>query len=129
MGSKCIVSGSEDAKIYIWDLQTREVLQILEGHRGELLSSESREVLLMKVHAVDVVLAVAVSPSLFFRPACLTGPLTRHIRPTTSSLLLGWTKTLPFDCGVIHNRHLDELVLAFVPIVSIVEQFSFVIVP
>lgn len=23
-------------KIYIWDLQTREIVQVLEGHRGEL---------------------------------------------------------------------------------------------
>jgi COMPASS component SWD3 len=31
------VSGSEDAKIYVWDLQSREVLQVLEGHRGIFL--------------------------------------------------------------------------------------------
>ena len=30
-----MVSGSEDSKVYIWDLQTREVLQVLEGHRGK----------------------------------------------------------------------------------------------
>ncbi|KAK0456239.1 WD40 repeat-containing protein, partial [Armillaria borealis] len=30
---KYIVSGSEDHKAYIWDLQTRQVLQTLEGHR------------------------------------------------------------------------------------------------
>lgn len=28
------MGGSEDSKIYIWDLQSREVLQVLEGHRG-----------------------------------------------------------------------------------------------
>jgi len=31
---KYLVSGSEDCKIYIWDLQTRQILQVLEGHRG-----------------------------------------------------------------------------------------------
>src|SRR4051812_709392 len=34
-GGKWIVSGSEDGKIYIWDLQTREVVQVLEGHNGK----------------------------------------------------------------------------------------------
>lgn len=41
--AKWVVSGSEDHKVYIWDLQTRQVVQVLEGHR-------------------DVVLAVAVHP-------------------------------------------------------------------
>lgn len=31
---KCIMSGSEDGKIYIWDLQTRQVVQVIEAHRG-----------------------------------------------------------------------------------------------
>lgn len=31
---KAIISGSEDGKVYIWDLQTRKVLQVLDGHRG-----------------------------------------------------------------------------------------------
>ena len=38
------MSGSEDNKVYLWDLQSREVVQILEGH-------------------TDVVVAVAVSLS------------------------------------------------------------------
>ena len=37
-GGAYVVSGSEDAKIYIWDLQSRQVLQVLEGHRGALFS-------------------------------------------------------------------------------------------
>lgn len=41
-GRKCVVGGSEDHKIYLWDLQTREIVQVLEGH-------------------TDVVLAIAVS--------------------------------------------------------------------
>ena len=36
------MAGSEDHKTYIWDLQTREIVQVLEGHQ-------------------DVVVAVAVS--------------------------------------------------------------------
>ncbi|KAK0553417.1 WD repeat-containing protein 5 [Tilletia horrida] len=33
-----IVSGSEDQRIYIWDLQTKQVLQTLAGHRDVVLS-------------------------------------------------------------------------------------------
>lgn len=33
-----IVSGSEDCKVYIWDLQSRELLQVLEGHRDMVLA-------------------------------------------------------------------------------------------
>ena len=29
-----IVSGSEDSQVYIWNLQTKEVVQKLEGHTG-----------------------------------------------------------------------------------------------
>ncbi|KAJ3353860.1 WD repeat-containing protein 5 [Kappamyces sp. JEL0680] len=37
-GSKYIVSGSEDRHIYIWDLQTREIVQKLAGHTDVVLS-------------------------------------------------------------------------------------------
>lgn len=30
-----IVSGSEDHKVYLWELQSRSIVQILEGHNGE----------------------------------------------------------------------------------------------
>jgi len=30
-----IVSGSEDNLVYIWNLQTKEVVQKLQGHTGE----------------------------------------------------------------------------------------------
>ncbi|KAF9270396.1 WD40 repeat-containing protein [Marasmius fiardii PR-910] len=43
--TKYIVSGSEDNKAYIWNLQTRKIFQVLEGHR-------------------DVVLAVATHPTI-----------------------------------------------------------------
>lgn len=32
-----VVSGSEDKKIYIWDLQTKEIVQVLEGHTAVIL--------------------------------------------------------------------------------------------
>jgi len=43
-GGKWIVAGSEDHKTYIWDLQTREIVQVLEGH-------------------TDIVVAVATHPT------------------------------------------------------------------
>lgn len=33
-----IVSGSEDNKVYIWNLQTKEIVQTLEGHTGMLMN-------------------------------------------------------------------------------------------
>jgi len=42
-GGKWIVAGSEDHRTYIWDLQTREIVQVLEGH-------------------TDIVVAVATHP-------------------------------------------------------------------
>lgn len=60
MGRKCIVGGSEDHKVYIWDLQTRQVIQVLEGH-------------------TDVVLAVAVSFSDIELNDVLNSWFDRHI--------------------------------------------------
>jgi WD40 repeat protein len=63
-GGKWIVAGSEDNKAYIWDLQTREIVQVLEGHTGNdqhyfrgCPIVNSSFFLLYK----DVVVAVAVS--------------------------------------------------------------------
>lgn len=36
------MSGSEDKTIYIWNLQTREIVQKLEGHTGIMLLSSPR---------------------------------------------------------------------------------------
>ena len=47
------MAGSEDHKTYIWDLQTREIVQVLEGHQ-------------------DVVVAVAVSLFVSLNSSCLT---------------------------------------------------------
>lgn len=35
-----IVSGSEDNMVYIWNLQTKEVVQKLQGHTGENFSNK-----------------------------------------------------------------------------------------
>jgi COMPASS component SWD3 len=40
-GGQYIVSGSEDAKIYIWDLQSRRIAQILEGHKDVVLAIDT----------------------------------------------------------------------------------------
>ena len=37
-GGKWIVSGSEDNKVYLWDLQSREVVQTLEGHTDVVIA-------------------------------------------------------------------------------------------
>ena len=56
-----MVSGSEDSKVYIWDLQTREILQVLEGHRGESYHSRFvRPLNKTDTSYLDVVMAVAV---------------------------------------------------------------------
>jgi COMPASS component SWD3 len=34
-----IVCGSEDNKVYIWNLQTKEIVQTLEGHKDVVLCS------------------------------------------------------------------------------------------
>ena len=54
------MSGSEDMKVYIWDLQTREILQVLEGHRGELHAAHVRVDAHLSVFQ-DFVVAVSVS--------------------------------------------------------------------
>jgi WD40 repeat protein len=38
-----IVSGSEDNFVYIWNLQTKEVVQKLQGHTGEAVVLPSLE--------------------------------------------------------------------------------------
>jgi len=48
-----VVSGSEDNSVYIWDLNTREVVQVLEGHK-------------------DFVSCVASSPTLPMIATCAT---------------------------------------------------------
>ena len=36
-----LVSGSEDHRIYVWDIQTGEVIQELEGHSESILSVDT----------------------------------------------------------------------------------------
>jgi COMPASS component SWD3 len=35
MSGQYIISGSEDHSIYIWDLQSKQIVQQLTGHQGE----------------------------------------------------------------------------------------------
>jgi COMPASS component SWD3 len=35
---KYVVSGSEDSCVYLWDLQTRKIVQKLEGHADTVIS-------------------------------------------------------------------------------------------
>lgn len=57
------MSGSEDSKIYLWDLQTREIMQVLDGHQGFCFSFSLKKFLRFNRDPffVDVVVAVAVS--------------------------------------------------------------------
>lgn len=54
-----IVSGSEDHKVYLWELQSRSIVQILEGHTGMFVFRHGKSILTMG--RIDAVLAVAVS--------------------------------------------------------------------
>mmetsp|Transcript_55952 Transcript_55952/g.121792 ORF Transcript_55952/g.121792 Transcript_55952/m.121792 type:complete len:357 (+) Transcript_55952:125-1195(+) len=60
-GVHMVVSGSEDGKIYMWDLQTKNVLQVLEGHS-------------------DVVLGVSAHPTLEMLASCGTDKDMKSIR-------------------------------------------------
>ncbi|KIY45419.1 WD repeat-containing protein 5 [Fistulina hepatica ATCC 64428] len=37
-GKRCVVSGSENKNVYIWDLQSRKQLQVLQGHTDTVLA-------------------------------------------------------------------------------------------
>ena len=37
----CIVSGSEDGNILCWDVQSKEILQIIQGHQGGVLGVDT----------------------------------------------------------------------------------------
>jgi len=54
-----IVSGSEDHKVYLWELQSRSIVQVLEGHTGMFAFNHGESTLTMG--RIDAVLAVAVS--------------------------------------------------------------------
>lgn len=72
---KYIVSGSEDNKVYIWNLQTRQVVQSLEGHRGTW-RCQLRGEYALTVHQSDTVLSVAVSEHALICDCRLTGVQT-----------------------------------------------------
>jgi len=52
------ISGSEDELVYIWDLQSRKIVQKLAGHKGTIITSLVRDEL-----TIGVVLAVASHPT------------------------------------------------------------------
>ena len=53
-GPTYVIAGSEDGKIYSWDLQTRKVVSELESHKGQ---SEIRD------EALSLLTRVASSPN------------------------------------------------------------------
>lgn len=60
------MSGSEDHNIYIWNLQTKEIVQKLEGHSGKSIrGGEKREEAWQLICvSVDVVLCIACHPTM-----------------------------------------------------------------
>lgn len=38
-----IASGSEDGKIVLWDVSSKEIVQVLEGHKGVVLGADTHE--------------------------------------------------------------------------------------
>lgn len=78
-GGKHVMCGSEDCRIYLWDLQTRQIAQVLEGHRGKFLHPFKYSIKYLMRLVPDVVLAVAVSVTYLLRRSLV---LTRHFRVT-----------------------------------------------
>jgi COMPASS component SWD3 len=64
------VAGSEDQKAYIWDLQTREVVQVLEGH-------------------TDTVVAVAVSTLFHLSLLDIDSTVNWQVHPTQNMIATG----------------------------------------
>lgn len=40
-----IISGSEDGRILVWSIQTKQIVQILEGHTTPVLATDSHPTL------------------------------------------------------------------------------------
>lgn len=36
-GGKWIIAGSEDSNVYIWNLQSKEIVQVLRGHKDTVV--------------------------------------------------------------------------------------------
>lgn len=54
-GGKWIVSGSEDGAAYIWNLQTKEIMQRLTGHKAPVIA--------LSCHPIDNIIATgALAP-------------------------------------------------------------------
>lgn len=65
-GGKWIVSGSEDSMVYIWNLQTKEIVQKLQGHTGIIsepfLTDDRLFITIVKLFS-DVVLCTTCHPT------------------------------------------------------------------
>ena len=55
MGERLVLSGSEDARVYIWDLQSRQLVQVLEGHKDVVLGVSVSHYSLFEIQLVDTV--------------------------------------------------------------------------
>jgi WD40 repeat protein len=65
LDGRFVLSGSEDGKIWIWDLQTREALQRIDAHRGQLSIPRRYDTvpLTLCVLYPDATVAVVVHPT------------------------------------------------------------------
>ena len=87
-----VVSGSEDSKVFLWHLQNRQIVQMLEGHRGMFLNVY----LIRSAHVgIDAVIAVAVcSPS---KESLMILTVIRLGQPETAN-----------DCFCVCGKRLDH---------------------
>lgn len=72
------MSGSEDKKVYIWDLQSKDIVQILEGHG-------------------DVVVAVAVGIHHLTQLYCVLTNLRLQTHPEHNMIASG---SIDSDCTI-----------------------------
>ncbi|KAM0418719.1 hypothetical protein ACHAPT_012317 [Fusarium lateritium] len=106
---RCLATGAKDCKIYVWDIESREILTQLEGHTGDVWSidfssnnrnivsgSEDRTVRLWNVdtgtniltlRGQDVVTSVAISPDMQLIAAGLLDKSITIWETATSTLL------------------------------------------
>jgi len=95
-----IVSGSEDNMVYIWNLQTKEIVQKLQGHTGKASCRGTCSV----SHSICLdVTRELISLHVSFQMSCC---VLHAIRPITSSLLLHWRTIRPSSFGVPTRRRI-----------------------
>ena len=57
------MSGSEDNRVYLWNLQSKEVVQVLQGHTGTFHVIDFLTTTHLVSDCEDVVVAVATHPT------------------------------------------------------------------